>query len=84
MNLETTGKVISISKQWWLKINTKSIRKNLLDGALFPHIIKVEYIIDGKPYTKRKWISAGATIPKVGDFVTITHDKNKPSRAKVL
>ena len=59
MDKETTGTVISVKKQWWLKINTKSVRLHALDGAIFPHIIKVEYTVDGQTYTKRKWIGAG-------------------------
>ena len=48
MKSETTGTVISVSKQWWLKINTKAVRKYPMDGAVFPHIIKVTYIVNGK------------------------------------
>ncbi len=53
MEKETTGTVISVSKQWWLKINTKAIRKGPMDGAVFPHIIKAAYKVDGKEYIKR-------------------------------
>ena len=41
MNKETTAKVISVSKQKWIKINTKPIRKNSSDSAIYPHIIKI-------------------------------------------
>jgi len=53
---ETKGTVVSVAKQWWLKINTKPVRLHPLDGAIFPHIIKVSYTVDGVEYTKRKWI----------------------------
>ena len=43
MDKETIGTVLSVAKQWWLKVNTKSIRMGALDGATFPHIIKVQY-----------------------------------------
>lgn len=59
MHEQTSGTVIAIKKQWWLKVNTKPVRKHMLDGATFPHIIKVQYEADGIPYTKRKWIGAG-------------------------
>ena len=42
MGKETIGTVLSVAKQWWLKVNTKPIRIGTLDGATFPHIIKVQ------------------------------------------
>ncbi len=33
--METVGTVISVKRQWWLKINTKPVRKDLFDGAIF-------------------------------------------------
>lgn len=84
MDKETTGTVISVKKQWWLKVNTKRVRLHALDRAIFPHIIKVEYTVDGQTYTKRKWIGAGYPAPSVGSSVTVLYDGNKPSRAKVV
>ena len=48
---ETMGTVVSVAKQWWLKVNTKPIRLHGLDGAVFPHVIKVKYTVDGIGYT---------------------------------
>ena len=59
MEKETMGTVISVIKQWWLKVNRKPARVHAMDGAAFPHIIKVKYTIDGKDYICRKWIGAG-------------------------
>lgn len=59
------GTVISIAKQWRLKINTKPVRTHALDGATFPYIIRVKYTVDNKEYIKRKWISAGSSVPSV-------------------
>lgn len=84
MNQETTGIVISVKKQWWLKINTKPVRKHALDGATFPHIIKVQYTVDGKGYIKRKWIGASYAVPAVGSSVTVRYRGEKPNKAKVL
>lgn len=33
---EATGKVISVSKQWWLKVNTKAVRKGIGAGIPVP------------------------------------------------
>ncbi len=84
MSKETTGKVISASKQWWFKVKTKAIRLHPLDGAEFPYIIKVAYSVDGKDYSKRKWIKAGKAVPTVGASVTVVYDENRPNKAKVM
>ena len=42
MDKEIMGTVVSVKKQWWLKINTKAVRLGPLDGAIFPHVIKVQ------------------------------------------
>ncbi len=84
MDRETTGTVISASKQWWMKINRKPIRGLGTDGAAYPYVIKVSYTVDGKQYSKRKWIGAGAPVPMIGSFVTVAYDSGKPTKAKVL
>ena len=81
---ETKGTVISVAKQWWLKVNTKPIRTGPLDGATFPHIIKVQYVVGENTYTKRKWIGAGKPVPAVGSNLTVLYCADKPSKAKVL
>lgn len=83
MNKETTAKVISVSKQKWIKINTKPIRKNSSDGAIYPHIIKISYNVDGKEYIKRKFVGAGYPVPSVGSYIKVIYDENKPSKVKI-
>ena len=84
MDKLTTGTVLTVSKQWWLKVNRKPVRIHALDGAEFPHIMKIEYIADGKVYTKRKWINAGEPVPEVGSSVQVKYDPERPSKAKIL
>lgn len=81
---ETTGIVIAIVKQWWLKVNTKPIRMHPMDGATFPHIITVRYTVDGKDYHKRKWIGAGRPVPPVGSAVTVLYREDKPAKATLF
>ena len=69
MEKETMGTVISVIKQWWLKVNRKPARVHAMDGAAFPHIIKVKYTIDGKDYICRKWIGAGNNVPDKGTTI---------------
>ena len=83
MEKETNGEVVSVSKQWWLKVNTKAFRKGPMDGAVFPHIIKVRYNVNGKEYTKRKWVSAGVTVPLVGNQVKVIYEEEAPQKARI-
>lgn len=84
MDKETIGTVISVQKQWWLKINTKPVRTGPLDGAIFPHIIKVQYTVNGKTYFKRKWIGANDPAPTVGSTVTVLYCDENPGKTKIF
>ena len=84
MDKETIGTVLSVARQWWLKVNTKPVRMGAFDGAAFPHIIKVRYVADGRTYTKRKWIGAGKAVPAVGSRLTVIYRSDKPAKAKIL
>ena len=81
MNKETTGIVVKVSTQWWLKVNTKAVRMGPTDGATFPHVIKVRYTVDGTDYFKRKWISAGDRAPDVGYKMTVSYREENPKKA---
>lgn len=83
MEKETVGRITEVKKQWWLKINTKSVRLGPLDGAAFPYIIKVEYTVDGTVYSRRKWLGAGCTPPLVGTKVTVSYPADKPAKGAV-
>lgn len=84
MEQQATGTVISVKKLWWLKINTKAARAHLLDGAVFPHIIKVSYAVNGQQYTKRKWLHPGQFVPEAGSTVQLIYSADKPSKARIL
>ena len=80
----TTGTILSAKKQWWLKINRKAIRIGALDGAAFPYIVKISYVIDGKEYIKRKWIGTSCPVPAVGDTVQLAYEENQPEKIKIV
>ena len=84
MEKEVIGTVISVKRQWWLKVNTKTIRMHALDGATFPYIIKVKYTVNGKDYIKKKWIGPGYPVPNVGSSLMVTYCVEKPTKAKIL
>ena len=80
---KTKGVVLSAKKQWWLKVNTKAMRSGALDGATFPHIVKISYTVDGKEYIGRKWLSAGVRCPAVGESVAVSYREDKPSKFSI-
>ena len=84
MEQTTRATVVSVKKQWWMKVNTKPVRTGPLDGAVFPHIIKVQYTVDGTVCFKRKWIGAGLPVPAVGDSLTVAYCPQKPKKARIL
>ena len=84
MTKETSGTVVSVARQWWLKVNTKPVRMGASDGAAFPHIIRVRYTVDGQEYYKRKWLGAGQYVPLVGTAVTVSYNAENPKKAKIM
>ncbi len=83
MENKTIGTILSVKKQWWLKVNTKPIRKHALDGATFPHIVKVKYSANGKEIIKKKWLGAGVHCPSVNEQVTVIYQEEKPHKCKL-
>ena len=83
MEKKTLGTVISVKRQWWLKINTKPIRTNSLDGAIFPHIVKVKYSAEGMEYIKRKWLGARLAPPSVGDVITVVYQTDQSNKIRL-
>ena len=84
MGKETIGTVLSVAKQWWLKVNTKPVRMGALDGATFPHIVKVQYVMGRNTCIKRKWFGAGKAFPVVGSKLTVLYCSKKPNKEKSL
>ncbi len=82
--MKMSATVISVKRMWWLKVNTKACRANAMDGAVFPHVIKVSYKVDGVTYTKKKWISAGKPVPEIGSSVQIMYSEANPQKAQIL
>nr|WP_326127100.1 sugar ABC transporter permease [uncultured Oscillibacter sp.] len=82
MEKETRGTVLSVSKQWWLKVNRRPVRLHPLDGAEFPHIVKIRYTAEGRDYTCRKWTGAGVRPPEAGDPVTVFYREGRPSKGR--
>lgn len=80
---KTVGTIVSVTRQWWAKINRKPVRLHPLDGATFPHVLKIRYTVAGKDYTRKKWVHVGSAVPDVGSAVEVFYWKSKPSKAKI-
>ena len=84
MENRTRGTVISVKRQWWLKVNTKSVRKGPLDGATFPHIVKVRFVADdGCEIIGSKWLGASVTPPCVGESVPVIYRTDRPKKFRL-
>lgn len=84
MEKEASGTVVSVSRQWWLKVNRRPARLHPLDGAEFPHVVKIRYTVGGTEYACRKWIGAGIPPPHAGDAATVFYRENCPARARMV
>ena len=40
MYKEAAGTVISVKKQWWLKVNAKRVRLHAMEAQCFPTLLK--------------------------------------------
>ena len=83
MEKRTRGTILSVKTQWWLKVNTKAVRSGPLDGAAFPHIVKVKYTVDGNEIVKNKWLGANILPPSVNGSVTVVYREDKPTKFRL-
>ena len=82
--IPVTGKIIHVEKIWWIKINTKPVRRHMWDGAEFPHWITVRYEVNGETFEKRKYFPWQKPKPKVGDTVRLLCRADQPRRCKLI
>ena len=81
--LKTTGTVLAVRTQWWLKINTKPVRTGTFDGARFVHIVKVRYTVGGTEYITRKWVGVRLKCPDVNAQVTVVYRADRPAKCRL-
>lgn len=81
---KSEGVVTKVKRLWWIKINTKPVRKHALDGALFPHTITVKYSVNGIEYFKSKYVRSRLVPPRVGETVDVYYRAEKPNKCKIL
>lgn len=85
---KTVGTVTELKRLWWIKINTKCVRKHALDEVFFPHRVKVRYTADGAEYEEwtclwdyKRWYG---NIPEKGKSVSVEYRDDKPEKFKLV
>lgn len=74
------GKVTHISRCWWLKINTKPVRRFSGDGAVYPYIITFDYQVNGICYTGKLYIPIRYRVPQKGETIEVFYAPEKPEK----
>ena len=81
---QTEGSVTQVKTCFWLKVNTKPIRKHAGDGALFPHIIHFTYRVGGKSYTGKRYVNWNRRCPVKDEKITVHYEPNEPEKYAVI
>ena len=81
---QTKGVVTEVKTCWWLKVNTKPVRRNMFDGAVFPHIIHVTYTVGGEAYRAKRYVNWNKRCPEKGEKVTVYYEKENPVKYALI
>jgi len=79
-NNVTEGLVTKVEVCWWLKINTKPVRAHALDGAVFPHIIRFTYTVEGKEYAGSRYVNWNVRCPQKGERIKVYYRAAEPEK----
>ena len=81
---QTEGTVTKVDACYWLKVNTKAVRKGPADGAVFPHIITFTYHVDGKEYSGKRFVNWNKRCPVKGEKITVHYEEGRPEKFAVI
>ena len=81
---KTEGVVTQVKTCWWLKVNTKAVRRNMFDGAVFPHIIHFVYTVDGQTYRGKRYVNWNKRCPQKEEKLTVYYEKEDPAKYAVI
>lgn len=81
---QTEGVVTEVKTCWWLKVNTKPVRKNMFDGAVFPHIIHFTYTVNGQAYQGKRYVNWNKRCPPKGEKLTVYYEIENPAKYAVI
>lgn len=74
------GMVTDVYRCWWLRINTKPVRRFSGDGAVYPHIITFEYEFDKTPRIGKLYIPVRYRVPLKGEKIEVYVDPDDPAK----
>jgi len=81
---QTEGVVTDVKTCWWLKVNTKPVRRNMFDGAVFPHIIYFTYTVGGQIYTGKRYVNWNKRCPIKGEKIKVNYETENPEKYAVM
>ena len=81
---QAEGVITEVKRCWWLKVNTKAFRRNMFDGALFPHIIYFTYCANGQSYTGKRYVNWNKHCPVKGEKLTVYYEEASPEKYAVI
>ena len=79
-NSETIGTIKDVTPCYWLKINTKPARRDMWDGAVYPHMVHFQYEIDGNLFTGKRYWPWRLNTPAQGQAIKVFFDPKAPTR----
>ena len=74
------GTITAVGRCWWLKINTKPVRRFSGDGAVYPSIITFSYQVDSIPYVGILYIPYRCRVPHAGETIDVYYDPANPKK----
>ena len=81
---QTVGVVTRVDRCWWLKVNTKPVRRSMFDGAVFPHIIHFTYTAGGQTYRGKRYVNWNKRCPQKDEKLTVYYEKENPAKYAVI
>ena len=77
------GTVISVTKQWWLKVIVNLPAFMLWMAQPFRILSRSNIRLTAKITSAGKWIGAGNKVPDKGTTIKVTYCEDKPSKARI-
>ena len=81
---QTEGIITQVKTCWWLKVNTKPVRGNMFDGAVFPHMIHFTYTVNGQTHQGKRYVNWNKPCPQKGEKLTVYYEKGNPAKYAVI
>ena len=77
------GCVCAVQPLYWLRVNTSPVRIGTRTGNRFPHIITVQYSVNGTAHEARRMLGWTQQPPATGRRVRVYYDSARPGRCAI-